>query len=286
MILFPNAKINLGLNVVRRREDNYHELDMVMAPVGWCDILELTPSRDGQNRLVTSGRPVDCPPEKNLVTKARRLLDEAIGATLPPVDIRLHKIIPDGAGLGGGSSDAAFTLRGLNSLFGLGLSDERLAEIALKVGADCPFFIYNLPMACRGIGEILCDVTLTATDGLGVVIAKPRRTSVSTAEAYGGILPVKADESPADIIAGDISGWSGRLVNDFERTIFVAHPEIGRLKEFFARNGALYTSMSGSGAAVYAICQTRAEADRLAERLATGDYFDVWSGDFPYLPTT
>ncbi len=286
MILFPNAKINLGLNVVRRREDNYHELDMVMAPVGWCDILELTPSRDGQNRLITSGRPVDCPPEKNLVSKARVLLDKAIGGTLPAVDIRLHKIIPDGAGLGGGSSDAAFTLRGLNSLFGLGLSDERLAEIALKVGADCPFFIYNRPMSCRGIGEILTDTTICAGHGLGIVIAKPRHTSVSTAEAYGGICPARADESPADITACDISEWSGRLVNDFERTIFVAHPEIGRLKEFFARNGALYTSMSGSGAAVYAICQTRAEADRLAERLTTGDYFDVWSGDFPYLPTT
>ena len=141
-------------------------------------------------------------------------------------------------------------------------------------------------MACRGIGEILCDTSLYMVDGLGIVIAKPSNTCVSTPEAYGGILPAKADESPTDIIAGDISGWSGRLVNDFERTIFVVHPEIGRLKEFFARNGALYTSMSGSGAAVYAICQTRAEADRLADRLATGDYFDVWAGDFPYLPTT
>ena len=139
MILFPNAKINLGLDILRRRPDGYHDIETVMIPVPWCDVLEIVPAKGSETTLTVSGRRVDCPPEKNLVMKAYRALAETV--ELPPVDIFLRKIIPDGAGLGGGSADAAFTLRGLNELFALGLSDSRLAEIAAGLGADCPFFI-------------------------------------------------------------------------------------------------------------------------------------------------
>ena len=155
MILFPNAKINLGLNILRRRPDGYHDLEMLMLPVGWADILEIVPAAPGEATTLTcSGRPVDCPPEKNLVMKAWRAL-KAECPSMPEAAIYLRKIVPDGAGLGGGSSDAAFTLVGLNEVFGLGISRERLAAIAAGIGADCPFFIHNRPMLATGTGTVL-----------------------------------------------------------------------------------------------------------------------------------
>ena len=141
MILFPNAKINLGLFVTSTLPNGYHTIETVMAPIGWHDILEIVPARSSSTTLNVSGREIDCPIEKNLVYKAWKLMDDCYG--VGPVDIYLHKIIPDGAGLGGGSSDAAFTLKALDSIFNLQLSDAHLAELALRLGADCPFFIYN-----------------------------------------------------------------------------------------------------------------------------------------------
>ena len=189
MIRFPNAKINLGLYIERRRPDGYHDISTVFYPVPLCDVVEVVPSHEV--RLFTYGNPVNCPPEKNLVMKAYRLLADEFN--LPPVDIHLHKHIPDGAGLGGGSSDASSVLLILRELFSLPLSDEELAARAAKLGADCPFFIYNRPMAARGIGD---QFTPTEVDlsGKYIVIVKPE-VSVPTDDAYAGVTPREPQEA-------------------------------------------------------------------------------------------
>lgn len=249
MILFPNAKINLGLDIVRKREDGYHDIETVMIPTGWTDVLEIVPARGVETTLTVSGRCVDCPPEKNLVMKAYRVLAEKV--ELPPVDIYLRKIIPDGAGLGGGSADASFTLRGLNELFALGLSDETLAEIAAGLGADCPFFIYNRPMLCTGIGTEMHPVHVDLA-GMTLVIVKPQ-AKVPTAEAYSRTSPRRPDTPLSEIIRRPVSEWRGLMKNDFEASVFPAHPEIEQVKERLIAEGAVYASMSGSGSAVYGL---------------------------------
>ena len=193
MILFPNCKINLGLQILSRRPDGYHDIATVMVPVDWTDVLEIVPAPCGQpTRLHTSGRPVECPPEKNLVMKAWRRVKERF-PQMPEADIYLHKVIPDGAGLGGGSADAAFTIRGLNEVFRLGMTDGEMAEEAAEVGMDCPFFIYNRPMVCTGRGEIMEEVDVNL-DGLAIVIAKPG-DGVSTAAAYSGVKPQRVSSN-------------------------------------------------------------------------------------------
>ncbi|MCM1504126.1 MAG: 4-(cytidine 5'-diphospho)-2-C-methyl-D-erythritol kinase [Muribaculum sp.] len=259
MILFPNAKINLGLNVVRKRPDGYHDLSTLFYPVGWCDILEIVPSDKECTTLHVSGRGVDCPPDKNLVMKAYTALSEVVG--LPPVDIYLHKVIPDGAGLGGGSSDAAFTLVGLNRMFSLGLSDSALAEVAVSVGADCPFFVYNRPMLASGIGDIFSSTDLSLS-GFVLAIVKPDEY-VSTKEAYAGVSPCLPLHEISDIVSKPVYDWSDSLVNDFEVSIFPGHPAIASLKSRLYELGALYASMSGSGASVYGIFAD-IDADRLS----------------------
>lgn len=252
MILFPNAKINLGLRVLRRRADGYHDIITVMMPVAWTDILEIVPSHTGQTSLHVTGLHVDCPPEKNLVMKAYHALANETGG-LPPAEIYLEKIIPDGAGLGGGSADAAFTIRGLNEVFNLGLDDGRMAQVAALVGADCPFFIYNRPMLCTGTGTTMSDGISIDLSGHTIVIAKPRVAAVSTALAYAGVTPCEDVTSPADVLRLGINDWQGRLVNDFETSVFARQPRISEVKQTMADCGAVYTSMSGSGAAVYGI---------------------------------
>ena len=269
MILFPNAKINLGLDILRRRPDGYHDIETVMIPVPWCDVLEIVPAKGSETTLTVSGRRVDCPPEKNLVMKAYRALAETV--ELPPVDIFLRKIIPDGAGLGGGSADAAFTRRGLNELFALGLSDSRLAEIAAGLGADCPFFIYNRPMLCTGIGTEFTPAEVSLS-GLTIVIVKPP-TSVPTAEAYRHITPSIPQTPIAGIISRPISEWRGRLKNDFEPSVFPAYPSVSEIKEKMEGLGAVYTSLSGSGSSVYGLFDNDILADCLTETFAGSAVF-------------
>lgn len=252
MILFPNAKINLGLNVLRKRPDGYHDIVTVMVPVKWRDILEIVPSKSGKTSLQTFGRGVDCPAEKNLVMKAYNALSTFMGG-LPPVEIYLEKIIPDGAGLGGGSSDAAFTIKGLNEIFNLGLPTEILATIAATVGADCPFFIYNRPALCEGIGDQITILNEDILKDCSILIAKNSSTSVSTAEAYAGIVPSEENEDIPSILKRDINEWQSRLVNDFEKSVFAKAPEIKELKDFMISEGAEYAAMSGSGASVFGI---------------------------------
>lgn len=270
MILFPNAKINLGLSIVGIRHDGYHDIVTIMVPVGWRDILEITPSKGNKTTLTTWGRHVACSPEKNLVMKAYEALS-SFTEGLPPVDINLEKIIPDGAGLGGGSSDAAFTILGLNELFNLGLSKENLAKVAVKVGADCPFFIYNVPALCEGIGDrISFDITPRLI-GKHILIAKPRVASISTKEAYAGISPHPLDIDMPKTIASEPAAWKGVLKNDFENSIFPKVPQIAELKRAIIDGGAEYASMSGSGAAVYGIFDSDILAHDIAANLHACD---------------
>lgn len=262
MISFPNAKINLGLDIIARRSDGYHELQSVMIPVGWRDILEVIPARGLSTTLTVSGRKVDCPSDKNLVMKAYKIMSENI--TLPPVDIYLHKVIPDGAGLGGGSSDAAFMLKMLNEMFSLDFSKEHLAQMAAMIGADCPFFIYNEPMSVRGIGTLMEPLEVNLS-GKYIVIVKPP-VSVATAEAYRGVGLTSPLLSPATIISGnEVSDWGVMgLKNDFENTVFAIYPSLSQIKQSLADAGASYCAMSGSGSAIFGIFNS----DILAENAA------------------
>lgn len=275
MIKFCNSKINIGLDIVARRPDGYHDIVTAMLPIGWGDILEIVPSAGSESRLVVTGRPIDCPPDKNLVMKAYRALCAEV--ELPAVDIYLRKIVPDGAGLGGGSSDAAHTLLALNELFELGLSSDRLAAIAAGIGADCPFFIYGLPMLATGIGVDLTPVDVPGVDSLVVVVVKPP-VSVPTAAAYRGVVPCVPVERLDALLSLPVERWRGRVKNDFETSVFGAYPLIAEVKDEMYAAGAVYASMSGSGSAVYGLFRDANLS--LPERWSQFGW-SVWRSDGP-----
>lgn len=260
MIVFPNAKINIGLNIIERRQDGYHNIETLMYPIPWSDVLEIVPANGNETTLTVSGRQVNCPPEKNLVMKACREFqrEKAVGN----VDIYLHKIIPDGAGLGGGSADAAFTLVAMNELFECNCSKEELAAMAAKIGADCPFFIYNNPCFATGIGTEFTPANLNLT-GTTIAIIKPQE-GVSTAQAYAGVTPRLPEKSLEQLINMPIKQWQGIVKNDFEDSIFPILPLIPQVKDYLLSMGAIYASMSGSGSAVYGLFP---ESDILADDL-------------------
>lgn len=247
MVVFPNAKVNIGLNVVSRRADGYHNLETIFYPVSLCDVLEMVDA--GETRLTTSGIIIDGPSENNLILKAYRLLQSEF--KLPPVHFHLHKIIPFGAGLGGGSADAAFALKMLNQHFVLNLSDTVLESYAAKIGADCPFFIQNKPVFAEGIGNEFHDIELDLSE-YHIVILKPP-FSVSTAEAYQSIIPAKPRFSLSEIKSTAICDWKYLVGNDFEKNVILKYPQIGELKQLLYDSGAIYASMSGSGSAVFGI---------------------------------
>lgn len=249
MIVFPNAKINLGLHVTGRRDDGYHDLETVFYPVPLRDALEIIPAPDKVFRFTSSGLRIPGETCDNLVVKAFRLMQSRYA--LPEAHIHLHKAIPMGAGLGGGSADAAFTLLLLNSLFSLELGREELGELALILGSDCPFFTRNEPLFATGRGDIFHDISLDLS-AFDIRFAFPG-THISTREAFEGVKIRKHEQSPLDICRMPVSEWKGRLVNDFEESVFLAHPEIAEAKEQFYRDGAVYASMTGSGSAVYGI---------------------------------
>lgn len=269
MIVFPNAKINLGLAITGRREDGYHDIETVMYPVGWTDILEIVPSPSGRTELFTSGRGVDCPPEKNLVMKAYRAMDAL--TPLPPVSIYLHKVIPDGAGLGGGSADAAFALKALNSMFELGFDDEQLARTAAGIGADCPFFIRDTPVMATGTGTTFAPTDISLA-GYTIVIVKPAG-SVSTREAYAGVRAYSAPGSVAEALARQVAEWQGRLVNDFEASVAASLPEVAMIKSRLIELGAVYASMSGSGSAVFGLFDRDILADEISREFRGSDTY-------------
>lgn len=264
MILFPHAKINLGLDILRKRPDGYHDIATAIVPTDWEDVLELTPSAFGETKLTVTGRKVDCPPEKNLVMKAFRAVESLTGG-VPPTEIRLHKIIPDGAGLGGGSADAAFTIRGLNELYNLGLPEEEQCRIAAMIGADCPFFIADRPMLCTGTGTDMTAIELPQIKGLMLAIVKPSE-SVSTAQAYAGVKPHEPSEKLSERLRLPIDQWQLKLPNAFEPSVFEKCPQVAEIKRRLKELGAVYASMSGSGSAVFGLFDN-STADKLAEQI-------------------
>lgn len=237
-----------------------------MMHTDWDDVLELTPAPETE--LVTTGLPIDCPPEKNLVMKAFRLMEAETGG-LPPTRLHLHKNVPDGAGLGAGSADAAFTLLGLNELYNLGFPREKLAEMASQLGSDCPFFIYDCPMLCSGTGTVLTPMPSLADTlrDFSVVIVRPS-FGVSTKEAYSGVRPYEGSRRPlTERVKAQVSEWQDSVGNDFETSVIAAHPRIAEIKKTLLELGAVYSQMSGSGSAVFGLFPAPVDSDILAERL-------------------
>jgi len=257
MIVFPCAKINLGLNIVGKREDGYHNLETVFYPIPLYDALEIKymdekfPS-DVDCDLKVTGNAVDCDERNNLVVKAYNLL--AADYKLPRVHAHLYKHIPSQAGLGGGSSDAAFMIRLLDERFRLNIGNPEMERYAAKLGADCAFFIEAEQAYAEGIGDELMPVTSPDgnLDGYYIAIVKPN-IAVSTKEAYAAITPKKPTKSCREIVCQPIATWKDELVNDFEEPIFKMHPELTDIKSKLYELGASYAAMSGSGSALFGI---------------------------------
>ena len=274
MKLYPNCKINLGLRVVRKREDGYHDLETIFVPIyGLHDELEVEPNpnpslkgRESNIVFKQEGIAVDCNAEDNLIVKCYRLM-QAKYPQIGAVEVRFKKNIPFGAGLGGGSSDAAHMAIALNELFELGLSKAQLAEEVKPLGADCPFFVYNTPCYAEGIGDILTPIELDLK-GTRIVLIKPDE-GVSTKEAYSGIQPKDAGQRTKDenVSAYLIAQQHRLFVNDFEKTVFPKHPIIGEIKKRLLDAGAYYASMSGSGSTVFGLFKNDPEG-RTDARLA------------------
>ena len=251
MLTFPTAKINIGLQVTERRPDGYHNLDTVFYPIPVKDALEVivTEGTDYDCRLHISGIEIAGDPDTNLVVRAYRLL--AADYTLPSVDIYLHKHIPTGAGLGGGSADASFMLRLLNEMFALGISTDKLEAYAAQLGADCPFFITGRPVYATGIGNEFHPIDLDLS-GWHLVVVKPD-VFVSTKEAYSMVRPAKPEVTLDQKIGLPLDEWKESISNDFEEGIFALHPELNDIKAKLYALGARYAAMSGSGSALFGL---------------------------------
>ncbi|HAH22851.1 MAG TPA: 4-(cytidine 5'-diphospho)-2-C-methyl-D-erythritol kinase [Prolixibacteraceae bacterium] len=249
MIVFPNAKINIGLNIIAKRPDGFHNLETIFLPVGWRDALEYVVGNEVH--FSSSGIPISGDPESNLVMKAYRLLQKDFD--LPSLKIHLHKQIPFGAGLGGGSSDAAFMLTMLNRQFGLNLSKEELELYAAQLGSDCAFFIRNSPVFASGRGEIMEPVQLVLNDWFILLVKPP--VEVSTVRAFQLIVPETPKKSLKSLIQLPVQEWKDKVVNQFESSVFQLYPEIGELKQRLYNLGAAYASMSGSGSCVFGLFQ-------------------------------
>ncbi len=274
MICYPNVKINLGLKVLRKREDGYHDLETLFLPyAGIADCLEIITgddfsrtlsglrerypsltqaiSEDGKLMITLARREgVDWDPLKDLTAKAYFLLNEQYD--LPPMKIYLEKLSPVGAGLGGGSSDAAFALRMISTLVNLELSDEQLASYAAQLGSDCAFFIYNRPMFGSGRGEVLEPFDLDLK-GYRIEVFIPEGIAVSTADAYRGIVPHEPEVPLKEILQRPVTSWKACLDNDFEQTVFAKYPALATVKAELYKKGAIYAAMSGSGSAFFGI---------------------------------
>ncbi len=255
MIYFPNCKINIGLNVVEKRSDGFHNIETLFYPIPLEDVLEIRPKESEETEIVLSGIPIETKSnDDNLCIRAYRLI-KADYPELPQVSIHLHKLIPMGAGLGGGSSDAAFTLKLIDFLFGLNLSLEKLDGYARKLGADCAFFIYNVPAFGFNKGDELSPTTLSLR-GKTIVLVKPD-IFISTKEAYAGIVPMRDEFDLLNIVESlPIKEWRHFVKNDFEKNIFAKHGEFQKIKDKLYDIGALYAQMSGSGSTMFGIFDT------------------------------
>jgi len=263
MVLFPNAKINLGLNVTERRNDGYHNILSLFYPIGLCDVLEFVKNENSDTDTITySGLPIPGNPAENLITKALMLIREV--KFIPPLEIHLHKIIPMGAGLGGGSADGTFFLQALNQEFQVGLTDEKLEELALKLGSDCPFFVRNVPLAVSGKGEHFEEIDVNIKGKYIVLVFSDLH--ISTRAAYREMDLKEPAIPPAEVVSKmNIDEWSQFLANDFENYAFAEHPELKKIKSQLYELGAIYASMTGSGSAVYGIFDAVPENKKLSE---------------------
>jgi 4-diphosphocytidyl-2-C-methyl-D-erythritol kinase len=248
VIVFPNCKINLGLRITHKRSDGYHDLETVFYPLPFFDVLEII--RKENFTFSMTGSAIDANLSDNLCARAYELLKND-HPSLPAVAIHLHKAIPSGAGLGGGSADAAFTLKLLKEKFGLSLTDDQLMSYALQLGSDCPFFIRNKPALATGRGEVLEEISLDLS-AFQFIIVNPG-IQISTAKAFEGIGPAVPSKSVKEIIQQPIGTWRNELINDFEKHVFKQYPEIASIKEQLYAHGAQYASMSGSGSTVFGI---------------------------------
>lgn len=248
MVVFPNCKINLGLNILQKRADGYHDLETVFLPVGLYEVLEILPSKN-KTTLTTTGIYAGNNND-NLCLKAYHLLQKDY-SQLPEIRIHLHKAISPGAGMGGGSADGSFTLIMLNKIFNLDIPDHKMYNYALQLGSDCPFFIKNRPSLASGRGEILEDVTLSLTDFV-IAIINPG-IHISTKEAFSNIQPRTPEKKIKDIIQQPIHTWKDELRNDFEKPVFEKYPEVKKIKEDLYKAGAEYAAMTGSGSTVFGI---------------------------------
>jgi len=255
MVLFPHAKINLGLQVIEKRQDGFHNIVSCFYPIGWCDVLEIIEKPE----LTFKATGLDIPGHRNqnLCLKAYHLLREQFH--LSPVYIHLHKVIPIGAGLGGGSSDAAFMLKGLDRLFSLSLSPQELKELAAALGSDCAFFIESRPALATGKGEQLEEIEISAPGKYLVVVTPP--VQVDTGAAYGMLTPKKPAVDLREALSSPPGQWSGLITNDFEGPVFDRYPAIGRIKQTLLEAGAVYASMSGSGSSVYGFFDQEQECE-------------------------
>ncbi len=251
MITFPNAKINIGLNVLEKREDGYHTIESIFYSVGWCDAIEAIPGEGmGKINLTLFGNPVAGSIDTNLCVKAFNLLNAKY--SLPSLNAWLLKSIPMGAGLGGGSADAAFFLKMLNELCKLNLTSEELKIFASQIGSDCTFFVENKPSLVGGKGDVITPVELDLSKYY-ISIVYPQM-HVDTKSAYSMVTPRKRKDSLQEIVLNTpIQSWKDKIVNDFEEPIFKAHPQLAEIKNILYNNGALYASMTGSGSALYGI---------------------------------
>lgn len=262
MICFPNAKINLGLNIVSRRNDGFHNLETIFYPINLKDGLEIINSESQeQYQFFQTGIKIDGDPSTNIVIKALKLIKNHSKINIPNIDIHLLKKIPTGAGLGGGSSDAAFLLKLLNEAYNLGIPNNELIELALQIGADCPFFLYNKPAFASGIGNLLEPIDLDLS-GMYLLIVKPD-VFISTKEAYSMVSPKSPTLSLKEIVTRPLYEWKELMKNDFEDPIFKKYPHICKIKQQLYELGATYASMSGSGSSLYGIFNKKPHFQKL-----------------------
>lgn len=248
MLFFPNAKINIGLNILNKRADGYHNIETIVVPIALKDSLEFIPSKNF--KFTTSGYKLDIDSQNNICTKTYNILKEKY--KLPILSFHLHKAIPAGAGLGGGSANAAFLLKAINKYFELSISNSELKNIAANLGSDCPFFIDNIPCIATSKGEILEPITLNLTN-CKLIIIHPK-IHINTAWAYKNSKQQNKKNNLKEIVKNEpLTNWKKYIVNDFEETVFNFYPEIKEIKNKLYENGAIYASMTGSGSAVYGI---------------------------------
>lgn len=257
MIVFPNCKINLGLHILRSRADGFHDIETIFYPVPFMDVLEIIPQHPHskeQITLTTSGIPIEGTPNTNLCVKAFHLLKKDF-PSLCSIQMHLHKVIPTGAGLGGGSSDASYTLKLLNELGNLELTQEQLIKYATLLGSDCPFFIINNSCYATGRGEQLEEIPLDLSS-YKLILVNPG-LHIDTKNAFSKITPGIPETSIKDTSRLPVSDWKNKLTNDFEKVVFKSHPEIENIKTELYRTGAIYASMSGSGSTVFGIFEKK-----------------------------